>query len=468
MKTRHILQAILLCMAHGALCCGISAQTINIDQARALALEHNSRVGQAALQHAVAEQAVRQYRAMYMPDFSLGGGALYSTASGSLLNLDLSAFGSQITQLVTGIAATNPLLAQQLGGMAAGLPQRVALDYKVGAVFAAGLTLKQPLYMGGKIQAANSIARKSRVMSAENRRLTNVEVIEQVDEAYIGVVRAGELEQVALRYHEMLCELERNVQSAINVGLKMNNDLLRVQVKKNEVELQLRRAQNALRLATMNLNQIMGMALDAPTEVCHDIPVATPPQDGAPSMRPEAAIMQQRCEIAAQEVRMARSEALPQVALLANYGYGHGGELKLNSERRDVLDGFNFNGGVTVKVPLFHFGERQAKIKTARLKQQMAQLEAADVDEKLQLALAQARNNMDEARLEAEISARSLSQAEENLRLCRQQYDAGMMPLSDLLDAQALWQQAYERSIESRCNIHTATTALQKATGTLQ
>lgn len=468
MKTNRLLRAALLCVAHYALCGGISAQTLTIDQARQMALEHNRQIQQAELTQQVAGQAVKQYRAMFMPDFSLAGGALYSTAEGTLLNADLSGFGAQLGQLVGTIAAQNPQLAAGIGGMAAGLPQNITLDYKVGAVYAAGLTLKQPIYMGGKIRAAYSMARQSQKMAGENRRLSSVQVIEQVDEAYINVVRAGEMEQVAQRYHDMLCELERNVQSAVAVGMKMNNDLLRVQVKKNEVELQLRRAQNALRLATMNLNHIIGKPLDSATAVDHDIVAAAPLHEGDPSLRPEAAIMQTRVSIAGQELRMARSEALPQVALVANYGYGHGGELKLNSSSRDVLDGMSFTGGVTVKLPLYHFGERQAKIKTARLKQQMAQLEADDVDEQLQLALAQARNNMDEAQLEADISARALQQAEENMRLSRQQYDAGMETLGDHLDAQALWQQAYERSIESRCNLHTAYTAMQKAMGILQ
>ena len=61
------------------------------------------------------------------------------------------------------------------------------------------------------------------------------------------------MKTVADAYHAVLTELKNNVESAYKHGLKPQNDVLKVQVKLNESELGIRKAENALRLATMNL-----------------------------------------------------------------------------------------------------------------------------------------------------------------------------------------------------------------------
>ena len=53
-------------------------------------------------------------------------------------------------------------------------------------------------------------------------------------------------------------------------------------------------------------------------------------------------------------------------------------------------------------------------------------------------------NNVVEARQQLEIAQRSIDQAEENLRLNRNFYRAGTSKMSDLLEAQLLYQQSLD------------------------
>jgi outer membrane protein TolC len=119
-------------------------------------------------------------------------------------------------------------------------------------------------------------------------------------------------------------------------------------------------------------------------------------------------------------------------------------------------------------VPLITFGERTYKLRSAKARQQIAQTEQQDLTEQMQLELAQAANNFDEAQTELSITQRSLEQAEENMRLARQQYDAGLEPLSQLLDAQAIWQQASADHVNAKCQLQVAHTKLLKAQGFLK
>ena len=54
-----------------------------------------------------------------------------------------------------------------------------------------------------------------------------------------------------------------------------------------------------------------------------------------------------------------------------------------------------------------------------------------------------------EARLQLDIAQRRIEQADENLRLHRDYYHAGTCKMSDLLEAQMLYQQSMDRRIDA-------------------
>ncbi len=435
------------------------AQTLTIDSCRILALQYNKDKQSAALTTKQAEYTKKSTYAMFFPEFSFLAVGGYDSGNESL-TLDFNS-----------VAA--PMLAQ-IGAMAAGygvtLPPMTIptydLNFKSGWLFTTGVMLKQPIYMGGKIRAAYDMSKMAVEMARQNERLTDAEVIQKADEAYAKVVKAEELVDVALRYQTLLAELNKNVESAIKHGLRLKNDQMKVQVKMNEVELQLRRAQNGVRLAKMNLCHTIGRSLVSDIEVSREYPEiddAMILQTSDVSSRPEVELLDYQAKMAAQKVKIAKSTRLPQIALLAMYGYSHG--LEIND--RTLLNGWGFTGGVSVSIPLYHFGERSNKIKAEELKQQQIELERDNKVEQMLLQLNQTANNLDEARLEVSLAQTSLEQAEMNMTLSKQQYKAGFETLSDYLETQALWQQAYETKIEAHFQLYLASVAYLKAAGHL-
>ena len=80
------------------------------------------------------------------------------------------------------------------------------------------------------------------------------------------------MKKVADKYNAVLRELLSNVESAYKHGLKPQNDVLKVQVKLNESELSIRKAENALRLATMNLCHLIGKPLVSDIRISGNYP----------------------------------------------------------------------------------------------------------------------------------------------------------------------------------------------------
>ena len=117
--------------------------------------------------------------------------------------------------------------------------------------------------------------------------------------------------------------------------------------------------------------------------------------------------------------------------------------------------------------PCFIFGERTNKVKSAKAKLEQTRLEQENASEKMLLELIQAANNLDEARLETELSDRSLEQAEENMKVSGKQYEVGLETLSDYLEAQMLWQQAYQTRVDAHFQLYVNYIAYLKAAGQL-
>ncbi|MGN0234198.1 MAG: TolC family protein [Bacteroidaceae bacterium] len=430
------------------------SETLTVEACRQMALEHNHARQSAAFSTTQALHTQKSVWAQFFPSLSLEAGVAYDTGDGTMgIDGGMLPVG---TMDVTGFVPSGSL---------AYFPG-VNIKYDINTLFSGSLLLKQPLYMGGKIRASYQMSKMAVELYRQGERKTEAEVLQSVDDAYAKVVKAREMVLVAQRYKALLEELDRNVESAVRHGLSMRNDRLKVGVRLDEVELQLRKAENAHRLACMNLCHVTGMPLDTQLDVSAEYPqteLHEAVQTSDVSLRPESAMLDYQTRIASEQVRVARSDMLPSLSLMAKYGYTNGFEVN----GRRLLDGWNFGGGVTLSVPLYHFGTNTQKVKAAKVKLQMAQEEQADKREMMLLELQQAANNLDEARLEVTLAENSLVQAEENMQVSQKQYQAGMETLSDCLEAQAAWQKANENLINAQFRCYLAIVDYRRSAGLL-
>ena len=430
-------------------------ELLTLDQCRQLALDNNKRMVAASKQTQAAHYMVKSYKGNFFPNFIASGTGLYSTADGT--------FNIPGGNLPTFLPDANGQPTPN-GGFA--YFPGIDLNYKVRTVWMGGIQVEQPIFMGGKILAAYRMATLGKQMAQLNENLTATEVILETDQAYALMVKAQEMNKVAESYHAVLQELMKNVQSAYKHGLKSKNDVLKVQVKLNESELSIRKAENALRLANMNLCHLIGKPLTETLQISDDFPVieqAFETQINDITARPEYSLLNKQVDMAKQQVKLSRSELLPQVGIRGSYDYIHG--LKVNEQT--LFDKGNFSVMMNVTIPLFHFGERINKVRASKAQLEQVRMEQADLNEKMYLELTQAANNLDEAKLQTALADRSLEQADENRRISKGEYEAGLEPLSDHLEAQALWQQAYETKVDAHFQLYLSYVKYLKAAGIL-
>lgn len=455
----------------------LEAQTLSLDSCVSLALQNNKTIRSARLQVEQLKHTKKAYWANFFPNFSAQALDAYGSIDGSLPLEVAGPVGQYAAGKVQQYAAAGLLSTEQIQtaqrilsdvqGDLTGL--NPAIDYKMGNVFSASIQVEQPIYMGGKITAAYRMAKLGLRMAEQGEAVSRDEVIVRTHEAYALLLKATELREVACRYDTLLDRLLTDVSNAQRHGLAGRNEVLKVQVKKNEAELQVRQAENAIALARMNLCHQLGLPLTQEVGVEGGVAASTSPdmdgrRAGGVESRPEYAYLALKSQLAAQQVKLERAEFLPQLGVGAQVGYSHGLEVM---DRRLLGDDPYFLAMATLKIPIYHANEAHHKVKAARLAYDRALLEQQDLVEQMNLELQQAANRLDEAILEARLSDRNLESATENLRESRRSYELGLESLSDLLMAQTLWQQAFANQVVAHSQIIVSTAKYRKAAGTL-
>jgi len=338
-------------------------------------------------------------------------------------------------------------------------------------VYLGMVTLTQPIYMGGKIRAYNKITQYAEELAKSQHNSGMQEVILNTDQAYWQVVSLVNKKKLAESYLELLKKLENDVDKMIAQGVATKADGLSVKVKVNEAEMTLTKVEDGLSLSRMLLCQICGIDLRTPIkladETIKDLPVNVSAGiadiSTAYENRPEIKSLELATNIYNQKVNVTRAEFLPSVAFIGNY-------IVTNPS---VYNGFEnkfagqWNVGVMVKVPIWHWKEGSYKINAAKAEAKVTQLQLADAKEKIELQVNQSAYKVDEAAKKLVMAEKNMEKAEENLRYATLGFEEGVIAPSNVLEAHTAWLSAQSEKIDAQIDVKLTQIYLKKSLGTL-
>ena len=334
-----------------------------------------------------------------------------------------------------------------------------------------GILMTQPVYMGGRIVAYNRISQYAEQIAEKQHDLTLQNIIVDVDEAYWQIVSLQSKKKLAESYLDLVCRLDSDVTKMIDEGFATKADGLSVKVKVNEAKVALIQVDNGLSLSRMLLCQICGLEINTPIVLVDEdsqaaksdpTPIRAEVND-ALALRPELNMLSLSADIYKEKVRLVRSEFLPTVALTAG-GLASNPSMFNGFERK--MRGM-WNIGVTVSIPLVTFGERCYKIKAAQAEAQAARTEIEENREKVILQVNQNRQKVQEAAERLQTAHRSCDEADENLRYATLGLQEGVMPVSNVLEAQTAWLKSHSEYVSSKIDLRLANLYLLKSVGTL-
>lgn len=444
-------------------------EPLTLQECVEIALQSNKDMEAARHQRQKYEYEKNALKANYYPQINLSFTGLFSTLDKSRVFDVATPVGQFVadrlqSSLPEFISST--MRRQIAVDIASGLSSlNPLIDFRLGTMFVGNLNLTQPLYMGGKIIAGYKMGQLGVQMAELGEKLTREETVVAVHEAYLLLAKAKALQEVASSYDSLLVRLTHDVESAKRHGMVSNNDLLKVQVKMSDARLKVKQASNGVRLARMNLCQVMGLPILTPLDIKGENPEETlflPDPLATAEGRTEVRLLELKTRLAEQQVKLERAAMLPEVGVSVNGSLLDG--IHLMGDRlfeRDLILSMAFS----VKIPIFHAGQSRNKVLAAKEEFARQQIEEQSLREKLNLDLQQRADALEEAGLDLEMKRHNLEQSQENLRVCRVAYGVGNGTLSDLLTAQLLWQQAYADFIEAKFEQNIQFVKWQKAAG---
>ena len=335
--------------------------------------------------------------------------------------------------------------------------------------YAARLGVTLPLYTGGRVPSLITAADREREAAEKDLDTGSQDLVLETSADYWNLVTTLENGRVL---REALAAYDSHLRDATRreeFGMAAKNEVLAVQVERDRAELALLRASNATEVIRSDLVRILGLPqgtrVEPTTLLDHREPPAgelLPLLQEALSSRPERAALKARTEAADARIRAARSDRLPQARLSAGYDYQNPNRriLPYSAEWEETWD-----ASVTLAFRVFDGGRTAASVaqRTAQAEALRKQLE--EIDRRIEFEVTRRFLDLQSASAAVDVAERSLESARENRRVASDRYRAGLIPSSELLDAEvALLRTALERT-EALASHRLALTALHRAIG---
>lgn len=410
------------------------AQGLTLEACRAAAVEHNRTLRDSRYELEAARQTRQEAFTNYFPQINASGGAFQ--AQHGLVQAD---FGVAIPQL---------------GSM--NLPISMAKRGLFGSV-----TAVQPLFAGLKIVTGNRLARLGEEVSRLQLQKSEGEIREQTDTYYWQIVSLKENLSTLDAVERQLNEIHRQVELSVKAGLVTANDLLRVELRQQEVASNRLKVENGLKVARLLLAHHIGVDWQG-----FDIAAENFAEPEAPGVyyvsveealdrRAEYQLAEKNVEAQRYQKRIERGKHLPTVGVGAGYLY-------YNMTDKDVDDGLVF---AQVSVPISDWWGGSHALKKARIREQQAENDRLQAREMLSVEIEKTWSEVQEAYAQIQLARRSVDSATENLRENRSFYEAGTAPLTDLLDAETLYTQSRDNFTSACAAYRTSLARYLRVTG---
>jgi outer membrane protein TolC len=323
-------------------------------------------------------------------------------------------------------------------------------------------TATQPLYAGRQIANGNKLANIGIEVNEIQLKSIRKEILLETERQYWQIISLYEKKKTLENYITLLDTLHQNVSISVKAGMITRNDLLKVQLQQNELQMNLSKLTNGIELAQMAFCQYTGIEYQSDISFNDQLIIDKNPEQyfinhqDALKNREEYLLLQKSTEAEQYKTKLQRGEFLPQAAV----GVG--------AMHFDIMDDSGSNVGMafgTISIPISGWWEGKHKMKERKLRETQNTNMVRNTNEQLLLQMQQGYNNLNEAFTQLKLSETSVEQARENLRLNQNNYEAGMINVSDMLEAQAQLQESMDAHTEAMTQYRIAKMHYLRITG---
>lgn len=322
----------------------------------------------------------------------------------------------------------------------------------------------QPLFTGGALYNNYRISSNNYLAADFDRQRIIRELKQQVIDAYYSVIQARQVYEVA---KSGLSSIKAHLDVAnafFEQGMIPKNDLLEAQVRYAESEQNLIIADNAIKLAESKLNLLLGRSLSEPVIIDTEIPMADMRETLGESTkiafekRQEIKTIMLQIDNANKAIQVYKAGYLPSVAATCSY--------ERTGDHPDVEDD-SWSVGVGLNWNIFEGGSSYYDVSKAKTLSAKLGYLLQSLKDQISLEVKNAHLSAREAKARTAVAEKAIDQARENLRIQKDRYNLQVATTTNVLDAQALLDQAMKNYITARADYAKAISSLDSAKGTL-
>jgi outer membrane protein len=331
----------------------------------------------------------------------------------------------------------------------------------------AGVVL--PIWTGGRLGGQIEAAEQGRAAANEDLSAGRADLVLETKTAYWSLVTARESARVLQESIRAYDAHLADARSRERFGMAARNEVLAVQVERDRVELEALRAEAAADAAEANLHRLLDLpplARVSPAEPLETSALPRPDVEAlvavAQAGRAERKALVARAAAADAVTGAERGARLPQVALTGSYTYANPNRdiVPPTTDWKDTWD-----VGVGLAWNVFDGGRRSANEARARAQADAARQQLRELDRWIRLEVTQRALELRTAEARLGVAERSVGSAAESRRVAGERYREGVIPSSELLDAELAHERAALARTEALAALRLTAAGLDRAVG---
>lgn len=405
---------IIGCMLLGAISANAQVQPITAAEYKEKVLEYSRQIKQSSEERIAMQHAIKAAKTAFFPAVDFSGSYQYRLNKYEL-------------------------------GMGEGIPG-IEMDHNT---YSLGATVSQPIYAGGQIYNNYKAAEIQGQIATEAEELTTDNIVYAADMNYWSVAARKGMYDVMTQYVDIVQELANVLTLRFQDGQISKTDLLQVQARLKEAELNKSSAYKDYQIALQNLNVLMGVPPMEPITITDSITMVLPlpmrvGESAALENRPDYLISKLNIEYQKRQINLSKAKYNPTLSV----GFqGAWGTSMLNVKGSDNL--WTPAVFASLKIPLFRWGARFKEVNSQKAILRSKEYAMDNTRDQISQEVANAWTSLTENTKQINVAEEACKIAEENLDLNTFSYNEGKLPIVDVLSAQLSWIQSYSSLIQT-------------------
>ncbi len=229
-------------------------------------------------------------------------------------------------------------------------------------MYEVGLWVSQPILTGGYLKNTKELAIARSDVARSYIGLNEQNTMLQADAQYLKVVAKKEISELVIKYRDAIGQFTQVIQDRVDEEIVGMNELYQTKVRYNDAQYEVIKVDKEFRVSLMELNRLIGVPLETPTEHMDSLLVVDWNQptesqvEKALQLRPEISLIENEMAMNQFGEKVTASGYNPQFNVGAGGTYGAPSPGLLNEP------GTNYHVTARLAIPIFYWGQKKDEV----------------------------------------------------------------------------------------------------------